>query len=133
MPDGAFSRRLWKTGLNFVTISLIFIFLRADSLASACGFASRLFSHFDPWVLFDGTLYSLGLPREQVMVLIPALLLMFFVDIVIDRYGLQFHEFIMRQDTWLKVLTPALLLTAILAYGVYGPGFDAGSFLYFGF
>ncbi len=133
MPDGAFSRRLWRTGLNFVTISLIFIFLRADSLASACGFASRLFSHFDPWVLFDGTLYSLGLPREQVMVLIPALLLMFFVDIVIDRYGLQFHEFIMRQDTWLKVLTPALLLTLILAYGVYGPGFDAGSFLYFGF
>ncbi|MBQ7557292.1 MAG: MBOAT family protein [Lachnospiraceae bacterium] len=133
MPDGAFSRRLWKTGLNFVTISLIFIFVRADSLASACGFASRLFSHFDPWVLFDGTLYSLGLPREQVMVLIPALLLMFFADIVIDRYGLQFHEFIMRQDTWLKVLTPALLLTVILAYGVYGPGFDAGSFLYFGF
>lgn len=133
MPDGAFSRRLWKTGLNFVTISLIFIFVRADSLVSACGFASRLFSHFDPWVLFDGTLYSLGLPREQVMVLIPALLLMFFADIVIDRYGLQFHEFIMRQDTWLKVLTPALLLTLILAYGVYGPGFDAGSFLYFGF
>lgn len=133
MPDGAFSRRLWKTGLNYVTISLIFIFVRADSLASACGFASRLFSHFDPWVLFDGTLYSLGLPREQVMVLIPALFLMFFVDIVIDRYGLQFHEFIMRQDTWLKVLTPALLLTVILAYGVYGPGFDAGSFLYFGF
>ena len=75
-----------------------------------------IFTNFAPWKLVDGSLYKLGIDRPQFLVTMLALALVGFVG---SR-----HEKGIRIREWIAASF------AVLIFGAYGPGYDAGSFVY---
>ena len=59
-----FFSKLCKCIFTFLLVSFAWIFFRADSLTLAFTFIKQMFSSFDPWVLWDGALYTLGLSAK---------------------------------------------------------------------
>ena len=43
------------------------------------------------------------------------------------------RQIIEQQDYWCQILIIACSICAVMLFGMYGPGFDAASFIYFQF
>ena len=63
------------------------IFFRADNLGQACVYISRIATRVNPWALFNGTLYTMGLEQFEANVLFFALFILLLVDLVRYRLG----------------------------------------------
>lgn len=127
-----FSHKLLKVIVTFFLINFTWIFFRADSLEAAFAIVDRIFFHFYPWMLFDGTLYQLGLSAAEFHVAVLSILVLFVAGIFKYK-GICIREELMKQGTWLRWLIYILGVLAVLNLGVYGPGFDASQFIYFQF
>ena len=92
-----------------------------------------MFTHFNPWVLFDQSLFNWGLDRIEVDVLMPALILLFFVEWIRYRKKETIGQFLVRQNTWFYWGGLIFLILAILVFGEYGVLFDSKQFVYFAF
>lgn len=127
-----FSHKLMKTFLTFSLVSFAWIFFRATSLSQAIIIIKRLFSTFNIWVLFDGTIYDLGLDKSDIIILISSILLLFFVSIC--KYNnINLLEKLAQQGLWFRWCVYLGLIFAIFLFGTYGPGYKAGQFIYFQF
>ena len=88
----------------------------------------RIFTHFGPYALTDGTLLTLGLKGSELILLGFSLLLLWCVS-MLQRSGSVRGKI----DEAPLPLRWALYLGAIFAvliFGRYGPGFDAAAFVY---
>lgn len=118
--------------LTFLLIDLTWIFFRAASIEDAFIVIGRLFSSFNPWVLMDGTLYTLGLSMIDFWIAVLATGVLFVVDILHER-GLQIREWILRQNLMFRWLLYFAAIFSVLIFGFYGPNYDAAQFIYFQF
>lgn len=87
------------------------------------------FTHFNPWVLVDGTMYTLGLDRPNFCLLIASIVVLFCVDLVQER-GIRIRETIAKKNIVLRWAIYYGAIFALLIFGMYGPGYDAASFIY---
>ena len=87
------------------------------------------FSSFNPWVLLDGTLYTLGLDRANFTLLIVSILVLFAVDVVQER-GIRIRQTIAEQNIILRWVIYYGALFALIIFGMYGPGYNAANFIY---
>ena len=131
--EDSFSFRLGKVLVTFVLVDFAWIFFRADSLAQAAGVIGRIFTGWDPWTLFDGTLYQLGLAVQEMHILAAGIGILFLADLTRLRTGRRIEGLLKNEMLWFRwgVLLILLFMTIIL--GIYGPGFDAKAFIYFQF
>ncbi|MDR1014491.1 MAG: hypothetical protein LBL86_05875 [Coriobacteriales bacterium] len=129
----AFSYRLLQTGITFVLVCVAWVFFRADSLTEALGILGNLVSDPDPWLVFNGGLFDLGIDRPHFNVLILAVVVLFLVDRVRYRKGLHLAEYLRTQNVWFRWAVLLVLLVSILLFGAYGPEYDAKQFIYFQF
>ena len=90
------------------------------------------FSIFNPWVLFDGTLYDLGLSEKNFRLMILLMILLLVVDIIHER-NISIRNFLITHDVFVRWTFYFLALFGIIILGMYGPAFDAGKFIYQGF
>ena len=67
------------------------------------------------------------------LVLVSAVLILLAFDAVNYSKDQQIDEFLFGQNTWFRWLIIYILLFMVLAYGVYGPTYNAASFIYFQF
>ncbi len=128
----SFGHRLAQTLTTFVLVDFTWIFFRANSVGDAFDIIGRLFGSFNPWVLFDGTLFSLGLSQTDFWVTVCAIAVLLVVDILHER-GVRLRELIARQNIALRYVLYYAALFAVLIFGSYGPSYDAASFIYFQF
>jgi len=124
------SHLIGKMLVTFVLIDLAWIFFRAESIAVAIDYISRMFTRFDPWVLFDGSLLALGLDQIEVNILFFALLILLIVDLVQYRYKLRISKMLENQSLWFRWGVIILLFTMVWVVGKYGPSFSSTSFIY---
>lgn len=125
----------WKmlSGLmTFVLVDFTWIFFRADSVGDAFYVIRRLFSSFNPWVLADGTLYTLGLSMVDFWLAVLACIVLWTVDILHER-GVQIRQWILSQNLWFRWMIYYGAVFSILIFGFYGPNYDAAQFIYFQF
>ena len=87
----------------------------------------------NPWILFDGSIYDILLPVNEVHILIIALVILFLVDLIRYKKNLTLAGFLNNQNLWFRYAVIFALLFFILIYGQYGPGFSAKQFIYFQF
>ena len=90
------------------------------------------FTAFNPWVLFDGTLYTLGLNAVDFWIMAVSLVVLLAVDLLHIR-GVRIRERLLRQPLPIRWAVYYAALLAVLIFGVYGPAYDAASFIYFQF
>lgn len=129
----AISYRIGQTLLTFFMVMLAWIFFRAETLGDAVKYIIRLFSQFDPWSLFNGNIYTYGLNRFQMNILIFSLVLLFLISLIKKLKNLNLAEFLMTQGFVFRWGTVLFLILFIYVFGMYGEGFDAKQFIYFQF
>lgn len=129
----SFSFRFGQIAATFVMTTFAWIFFRAESMTQACSYIGRIFTKPDWYALTDGSLYELGLERVEMNMLLVSLLILFVVSLMKYQKKESLDLFLIKQCAWFRWLTAAFLFTFIFLFGVYGPGFDAGQFIYFQF
>lgn len=127
------SYRLSKIIVTDLMVTFAWIFFRSNGLIHALKYIGRLFTHWDPWVLFNGTLYTLGLNQFEINVLLDAFVILFLMELVKYQSHQTVSDFLIRQNLWFQYVFLAGLLVAIVIYGHYGAAFDAKAFIYFQF
>ncbi len=118
--------------VTFVLVDFAWIFFRAQTIAEAFTAIKSIFTVYNPWILFDGSLYELGMGAREFWFMIICILLLLWADIQ-KKKGIVIRNVIMKQDAWCRVLVLSLGLAAILIFGIWGTGYDATSFIYFQF
>ena len=128
----SFSARLGKTLITFALICITWVFFRAESAGQGFLILKQMFLRFNPWVLFDGTLYNLGLSRMELQWLFVCIAVLLGVDLLHEK-GHHLREELVRQQFWFRVLIILLGIFSVLVLGIYGPNMDAAAFIYFQF
>ena len=128
-----FSYLFGKIGITFLLQSFTLIFFRAQSVGEAFYYVERMFTRWNPWTLFDRSLYTWGLDQVEFHVLAVALLVLFLADLLKYLKDVTVSEFLMKQNWWFRFAITAGMILAVLVYGQYGVQFDSAQFLYFQF
>lgn len=80
----------------------------------------------------SGELYSYGVNEKELFVVFLSLMVLLVVGIL-QESGVKIRESLAKQNLIFRWSMILLLLVIVLVFGVYGPGFDAKSFIYGGF
>lgn len=109
-------------------------FFRASDIKSGFSFIGILISTFtkenwNPWILFDGSILNLGVAYKDINILLFALVLMFIVAILREKYGYA-RIWLDNQPVIFRWIIYIGLFYAVLMLGVYGPNYIASNFIY---
>ncbi len=128
-----FSHKLLQGTVTFALVDFAWIFFRCNSLRESITYIGLIISRPDPWMLVNGSFYSLGLSAVEFWIAIVSLLVLLLVDSIRYKKNMQLYEYLNTQSLWFRWGIYILLVVAIFLFGIYGPGYDAAEFIYFQF
>lgn len=123
--------RIWQRVFVFLIVSFAWIFFRASSVSTALEFIKQMFTVWNPWTLFDGTVFAIGLSAKEWNVLVPALGVL--VAASHTREQGKSVKNIVSQNPACKILLLVGMIMVLVIYGIWGGGYSASSFIYAGF
>jgi len=118
--------------ITFVLVGFSWIFFRAKRFLDAIKIIKSIFTVYNPWILFDGSLYECGLDIYNFNLVIICIGILLFADYC-KLKKIVIREIILKQDYWFRWIFIAFSVFAILLFGKYGPAFDSANFIYFQF
>lgn len=127
------SYKLLQMFVTFLLTTFAWIFFRADTFGQAVTYIQRIFTRANFAVLFNGSIYELGLEQFEANVLLVSLVVMLLVDLVRYRKKQRLDAFLQEQNLWFRWGVCIILFVMVWVYGVYGPVYDASQFIYFQF
>lgn len=86
------------------------------------------FTTFNPWILTDGTLYTFGLNQKNFDLMLVVIVL--FGAISIAQQHVQIREWIAKQNIVIRWMIYFVAVFSVLIFGIYGPDYNAASFVY---
>lgn len=117
---------------TFALVDFTWIFFRARQFKEALKIIQQMFAVKNPWILFDGSLYTCGLDRQNFGLLIICFGILLFADFC--KYKrIRIREVIAGQDYWFRMIFLIIVVCSILTFGIWGPGYDEANFIYFQF
>ena len=127
-----FSWRFWQ--MLRTTILMMFgrLIYRAPDFPSAVRIVKRMFSVFNPWVLTDGTLFTLGLDAWELFIIFVSLIVLLAVGVLQER-GVRLRETIARQNLPFRWAVYLAAIFTVILLGYYGKGFNPADFIYANF
>lgn len=127
-----FSRRLVRTAGVFALVTFAWLFFRAGTLQNARVVLGNMISVNNWTILFNGSLYGLGVTENYMNVLLISILVLFIVDY--HKYkGKDVAELFLSQEWYFKIIGIMAMVFVILLYGCYGKLYDVQQFIYFQF
>jgi len=129
----SFSFKLGQTLVTFVLVDVAWIFFRAGSIGEAINYCKRIFTKWDPWSLFNGEIYTLGLEQKEFNILIVAAVVLLLVDLLRYFKKQTITEFLKDQCIWFRWGVIFAMIFAVLVFGIYGIKFESSQFIYFQF
>lgn len=133
-PDGVL-RRWWKRLVTFVLVDFAWLFFRANSFLTGVGMIRQTVTNpglaalKHPLAMI--TVDNLGMGRKDFAVLLAALAVLAVVDTL--RQQVDLKAVLDRRNIVVRYAVYYGIIFAILIFGVYGPEFNAASFIYFQF
>lgn len=127
-----FSKRLLQRTVTFMMITFAWIFFRADGMHNAYEILVNMLCLNNGMIFFDGSLYTLGVAKNSMNVLLFSIVGLFFVDYH-KYHGKDVIGLLLKQQWYFRTLIIMLLVFAILLYGCYGELYDVQQFIYFQF
>ncbi len=122
--------RVFQIIRTFVIVSFGRFFSRAFSLRIALNMFRRTFINWqDITFLTSGELLKLGLNTANWVVLALFTGVLFYVDYIHEK-GVHIREALDRQSLVFRWMIYIAVVLVILIFGVYGPQYDAASFIY---
>lgn len=128
-----FSWELFQMLRTFSLVCFGRILFKADTVGGALLIYKEMFTHFNPWIFFDGTLYSYGLSIRQFHMMMVAIFVLGMVSIlqeILQSQGLSLRVKISEQNVLFRCILFLTGLFVVLIFGMYGPGYSAGDFIY---
>lgn len=122
------SWELFQMVRTFALCSFGRIFFRANSLSEALLIIKQMFGKLEIWKLVDGSLFELGLDRANFTVAIISIVVLWCVSMLQERGSVR--EMIAKQNLVFRYLILYIAIFAVMIFGIYGPGYDASSFIY---
>ena len=129
--EDTYSWKFFQMVRTFAFVSFGRFFSRAATFGAATAMMKRCFV-FNPRVFFDGSLFQLGL-TERDYVLLGFCLLFWIVISILQENGIHIRETLSKQNLAFRWFIYILGFMAVLIFGIYGPGYDASTFIYRGF
>jgi len=129
----AFGYQFFQGVCTFWLFVVSLVFFRADTVKDALYYIYRMFMMFDIWSLFDGSIYYLGLERNEMTVMWIGVLILIIVDAFYAKRKALFDTLVKEQPLVVQYVITAALLVMIIVFGVYGEGYNAEQFIYFQF
>ena len=117
---------------TFMLISVGRLIVKAENTKVAFKMLGSVFTTFNPWIWFDGSLFTLGVSQKEFYILLIALLILLIVSLMQEK-GICVRDKIQEQGI---IVRWGIYYTAILFVflcGVYGIGYDASGFIYMQF
>lgn len=126
----SFSWRTFQIVRTFVICSLGRLFSRGVTLDAAWQMFGSIFTEWNNLTfLSESTRLSLGLDERNWMLLFAAVMVLVWVDRK-HEHGIRLRETIDRQRIGLRWIIYYGAILATFVFGVWGPGYDAASFIY---
>lgn len=116
---------------TFLFVCVGDLFFRAASAGDAFLMLAAAVRHFRPGILWDGSLFTLGLDGIEMAVAVLSLFVLWGVSLL-QRKG-SVRDAIAKKPLPLRWCIWYLLLFAVILFGCYGPGYSATEFIYQGF
>ncbi len=129
--EDTYSWKFFQMVRTFGFVSFGRFFSRADTFGQAISMMKRCFV-FNPRVFFDGSMFELGLTGRD-FVLLGFALLFWLVISILQENGIRIRETLAEQNIAFRWMIYILGFLAVLIFGIYGPGYDASTFIYRGF
>lgn len=126
------TRNLWKLFQMLRTLLIVTFgryLSRGDSLSHAWGLLKATIRECNPWVLFDGSLYKLGLSEKNFRFMLLTIIGLIMVDWIKEK-GIRIREVIAQQNIVPRWMIYYAALFGLIIFGMYGVGYNAVSFIY---
>lgn len=107
---------------NFVAVSCLWVFFNANSVGSALEIFANVFKPM------SFNLNQLGMSNREILWLCLILIITITADILRNR--LNMIEWLSKQSFIIRWGFYTLLILVAMIFGVYGPGFNSGDFVY---
>ncbi|WP_026517077.1 MBOAT family O-acyltransferase [Butyrivibrio sp. MC2021] len=124
----ASSHMLLKVFVTFMLVNFAWVFFRAESLSQAVAVIKNCFD-LSPWALTNGEIFRMGLNEANMLLALLGIAVLVIVDIA-NYKGIVVREKILSQGIWFRYLIAIAAVLVILVCGIWGPGYDAASFIY---
>lgn len=129
IKTNCFSYKLFQILYTFILVDFAWLFFRAPSALNALKIIKQMFLEFNPWILFDGTLYTYGLDQKDFRLMIYSIIILFVVDLLKSK--IKIREKVSKQNIVFRWSLYFIAIFSVLIFGIYGPGYDASQFIYF--
>ncbi len=129
IDDTAISWRLFQILRTTFIVLCGRFFARALTFKDALGMLRAMFTSFNPWVFFDGTLFTLGLDQKNFHLLMALMVFLIAVDYANER-GMVIRRKIASAALPVRWIVYYTAIAAVMVFGIYGVGYDASSFIY---
>lgn len=123
------SFKVFRCVRTFILICVPRLVVNATSLKDAGRYIHYLFSIRNPWILFDGSLYNLGVSQKEYYVVIFSLLFLLVISLVQEK-GIVIRDLLDKQNILFRGLIYIVFIYVIILFGAYGAGYDASAFIY---
>lgn len=133
VKDKSISYKLGQIFVTFVLVDFAWIFFRMNSLSNSLKFIWRIIINWNPWVLYNQSLYKLGLNQQEIHILIISIVILFLVDCVRYKKNMTLDIFLKNECIWFRWGVLFCIFFFIVIFGIYGPAFEAKQFIYFQF
>ena len=114
-----FSWRIFLTLGTFVIICFSKLITGCNNVSQTFVLFKGLFSEFNPWIFFDGSIYELGLPYAEFTILMIAILVLFIMDII-KECGISIRGKLDEQNLYFRWVIDLAAIISIIIFGMYG-------------
>lgn len=118
--------------ITFVLVDFSWIFFRTESIKQSIEVIQQIFIVRNPWILFDGSLYDVGLDEKNFQLMLFCIGILVFADIA-KHYNIVLREILIKQDNLIRYIVITISIFFILIFGIYGPTYNKANFIYFQF
>ncbi|HJA93730.1 MAG TPA: MBOAT family protein [Candidatus Eisenbergiella merdipullorum] len=116
---------------TFFLVNIGFVFFRADSTGAALSMLKEAVSVFNPGILIDGSIFTLGLDWIEFTIAVVSLLMLLAVSLMQEKGSVR--ERIGKKSLPVRWVIWYALLFYVILLGNYGPDYSAAEFIYQGF
>ena len=122
------SWRIFQMARTFTLFVISRIITIPGNLQSSVQTFQGIFTRFHPENLFDGSLYTLGLDRPNFILAVICIFILWAVSMLQERGSVR--ERIANSNIVFRWMIYYAAFFSIVIFGIYGPGYDAASFVY---
>lgn len=124
--------KLWQLFFTFFLVTVLWMFFRGESVHQTLVLLKNMVTVYNPWVLTDGSLFTLGLDAKEWNVMLVSIGILMLID-VCKYKKIDLVAVFMKQNLWFRWGFFYLGIMAVVLFGVYGPQYNAAQFIYFQF